>query len=187
VIYSWAQEVEWWMREKIQELNYTTWFMPNVNVLGERFPFGNPSYVESETIQYGDFLHVDFGVTALGLNTDTQHLGYVLYPGETEDDIPQSLLDGLHNANRLQDIVKSNMEIGTSGNQILKRSLEQMKNEGIKGKIYSHPIGDWGHSAGTLIGRCLPATFLGLQCLIVYRHGQSARPSPSSGRFAALG
>ena len=97
-------------------------------------------------------LHVDFGVTALGMNTDTQHLGYVLHPGETEDDIPKGLLEGLEKGNRMQDIVRSKMEVGRSGNGILEDCLAQMQSEGISGKVYSHPIGDWGHSAGTLIG-----------------------------------
>lgn len=97
-------------------------------------------------------LHVDFGITALGLNTDTQHLAYVLPPGQSETDIPQGLLKGLGTANRLEDIVRENMKPGLSGNAILSSSLSQMHSEGIKGKIYSHPIGDWGHSAGTLIG-----------------------------------
>lgn len=88
----------------------------------------------------------------MGMNTDTQHLAYVLYPGETEKDIPQGLKDGLKKANRLQDIVRENMKIGMSGNEILKKSLQQMKSEGLDGRVYSHPIGDWGHSAGTLIG-----------------------------------
>ncbi len=103
-------------------------------------------------INYGDLLHVDFGVTALGMNTDTQHLAYVLYPGETEKDIPQGLKDGLKKGNRLQDILIENMEVGKTGNEILKNALKQMKDEGFNGSIYSHPIGDWGHSAGTLIG-----------------------------------
>ena len=97
-------------------------------------------------------LHVDFGVTALGLNTDTQHLAYVLYPDEDESTIPSGLKAGLAKANRLQDIVISNMKVGTSGNDILRASLDQMHSEGFEGKIYCHPIGDWGHSAGTLIG-----------------------------------
>lgn len=86
------------------------------------------------------------------MNTDTQHHAYVLYPGETEKDIPTGLLDGLKKVNRLQDIVKANMIIGVSGNAILNTSLEQMRDEGFEGKIYCHPIGDFGHSAGTLIG-----------------------------------
>jgi hypothetical protein len=143
------------MRSKIQELNYTTWFHPSVSVLNDGDPFENLT-AKWDVIQFGDVLHVDFGVTAMGLNTDTQHLGYVLYPGETESDIPQGLVDGLHNANRVQDIVKSNMKIGVSGNEILKTCLKQMESEGITGRVYSHPIGDWGHSAGTLVGKCRP-------------------------------
>lgn len=82
----------------------------------------------------------------MGLNTDTQHLAYVLYPGETE--VPKSLRDGLKKANRLQDISKENMKIGKTGNEILKVSLATMREENFEGKIYSHAIGDWGHSAG---------------------------------------
>ncbi|KAJ8124297.1 hypothetical protein O1611_g9344 [Lasiodiplodia mahajangana] len=108
--------------------------------------------VADRPIQYGDLIHTDFGVTALGLNTDTQHLGYVLYPGETEADIPKGMLEGLAKVNRLQDIVKENMKIGMTGNEILKVSLDQMHAEGIEGKIYCHPTGEWGHSAGTVIG-----------------------------------
>lgn len=140
------QDVEWWLREKYQVYNYTTWFMPSVEIVEpEGFRFG--------VVNYGDLLHVDFGVTALGLNTDTQHLGYVLYPGQTEKDVPKGLLEGLKKANRMQDIVASNIQVGATGNEILAASLQQMEREGIKGNIYSHPIGDWGHSAGSVIGK----------------------------------
>ena len=103
-------------------------------------------------IDFGNLLHVDFGITALGMNTDTQHLAYVLPPGHSESDIPQSYLDGLRKANRLQNIVKSHMKPGLTGNEILSNSLTTMHKAGINGRIYCHPIGDWGHSAGTLIG-----------------------------------
>jgi hypothetical protein len=160
------------MRSKIQELNYTTWFQPSVSVLNGGDPFENVT-AQLDRIQFGDVLHVDFGVTAMGLNTDTQHLGYVLYPGESESDVPQSLVDGLKNANRVQDIVKSNMKIGVSGNDILKSCLKQMEGEGITGRIYSHPIGDLGHSAGTLVGMFL-STFLS-PMTDFDRHVQSSR------------
>lgn len=120
-----------------------------------------PGSGPSATIEYGDMLHVDFGVTAMGLNTDTQHLAYVLYPGETE--VPKSFRDGLKKANRLQDISKENMKIGQTGNEILKASLAKMREENFEGKIYSHAIGDWGHSAGTVIGK-IPAWFAFLVC-----------------------
>ena len=149
-----SQDVEWWLRDKIQALNYTTWFMPSVSIIGPDSTPGSKDTITAQgthhVIQYGDLLHVDFGVTALGLNTDTQHLAYVLHPGETE--VPKGLRDGLKTVNRLQDIVRSNMKIGKTGNEILIKSLEVMRSEGIEGKIYCHPIGDWGHSAGTIIG-----------------------------------
>lgn len=164
------EDVEWWHREKMQQLNYTTWFQPTVSILGKSLFEGmvkndDPHFGDNDkVIQYGDLLHVDFGVTAMGMNTDTQHMAYVLSPGETADDIPQGYLDGLKKANRLQDIVKSNMKIGSTGNDILKISLKQMRSEGIEGRIYCHPIGDWGHSAGTLLGRIIPRSCQQLIC-----------------------
>ncbi|GAP86661.2 putative xaa-Pro aminopeptidase family enzyme [Rosellinia necatrix] len=153
-------DIEWWMREKVQALNYTTWFQPGVYITtADGFPAKAPTAPKGglraaadRPIEYGDVIHTDFGVTALGLNTDTQHLGYVLYPGETAADIPKGMIEGLKKANRLQDIVRENMKIGMTGNEILKASLGQMHAEGIEGKIYCHPTGEWGHSAGTVIG-----------------------------------
>lgn len=148
-------DVVWWMRERIQSLNYTTWFQPGVYILTEDdLPTGrdNPLDAPDHLIRYGDLIHTDFGVTALGLNTDTQHLGYVLRPGETAADIPQGFLEGLRKVNRLQDITRENMKIGLTGNEILKNILAQAHNEGIEGKIYCHATGEFGHSAGTVIG-----------------------------------
>lgn len=145
------------MREKIQQMNYTTWFPPSVTIFdgNTRWFTQTVSSNERETIMYGDMLHVDFGVTAMGMNTDTQHLAYVLYPGQSEDDVPKGLIDGLRKGNRMQDIVKDNMQIGKTGNEIMRKTYEQMAAEGIKGRVYSHPIGDWGHSAGTPFGETL--------------------------------
>ncbi|KAN0104966.1 hypothetical protein V8E51_010711 [Hyaloscypha variabilis] len=153
-----TDDVEWHLRSKLLALNYTTWFHPDVTILTSLSPTPStpnphpqkPSPHPRKTIQHHDLLHVDFGVSALGLNTDTQHLAYVLPPSTTS--IPSSLHHGLATTNRLQDIVRSNMLPGLSGNAILSNSLAEMRAEGINGKIYCHPIGDWGHSAGTLIG-----------------------------------
>jgi hypothetical protein len=152
-----AWDVEWWMREKIQSLNYTTWFHPSVFILTEddmpAMPLMDDPFAPDHPIQYGDLIHTDFGVSALGLNTDTQHLGYVLRPGETEEDIPKGFLEGLKKVNRLQDITRENMIIGKTGNDILKAILAQAHAEGIEGKIYCHATGEFGHSAGTVIGK----------------------------------
>jgi hypothetical protein len=101
-------------------------------------------------IEPGDVLHTDFGITAMRLNTDTQHMGYVLRAGET--DVPGGLKRALQNGNRLQDIVLRELQPGRSGNDVLRKSLAAMASAGIKGTVYCHPIGDHGHAAGPLIG-----------------------------------
>jgi hypothetical protein len=102
-------------------------------------------------IQRGDVLHCDFGITALRLNTDTQHMGYVLREGEREP--PAGLRSALARSNRLQDIVVDELRIGRTGNEVLAASLARMRAEGIDGTVYSHPVGMHGHGAGPLIGR----------------------------------
>ena len=97
-----------------------------------------------------DMLHVDIGITAMGMNTDTQHLGYILRPNETSP--PPSLKQGLRDSNRLQDFVRHQMTPGKTGDQVLAAIFDDMKNAELQGLIYSHPIGDYGHSAGALIG-----------------------------------
>jgi hypothetical protein len=95
-------------------------------------------------------LWTDFGITYLGLNTDTQHLAYVLKPGER--DAPAGLKQGLAAANRLQDILTSEFETGRSGNAILAAARAKALSAGLKPSIYSHPIGYHGHGAGSSIG-----------------------------------
>ncbi|KAL1946504.1 hypothetical protein VTO73DRAFT_14608 [Trametes versicolor] len=145
-----TEDVEWWYREKMLLLNVTTWNHPRVSVITpESFPGWEGT---QNVIQEGDVIHVDFGITAMGLNTDVQHMAYVLRTSQGETDAPAGLKEGLKKANRMQDIVLEVMEAGKSGNEVLKESLAQMKAEGIEGQIYCHPIGDFGHSAGAVIG-----------------------------------
>jgi hypothetical protein len=96
-------------------------------------------------------LHVDIGITAMNMNTDTQHLGYILRRNETSP--PKGLLRGLRAGNKLQDMVKKRMVPGTKGDDVLAAVKRDMRHEGLEGLIYSHPIGDYGHSAGALIGK----------------------------------
>jgi Xaa-Pro aminopeptidase len=104
----------------------------------------------SMLIERGDVLHVDFGFKALGLNTDTQHMGYVLREGEK--DVPAGIKLALKNANRLQDIVMERTRPGRTGNEVLADALAAMKAAGVNGSVYCHPVGDHGHGAGPLIG-----------------------------------
>jgi Xaa-Pro aminopeptidase len=105
---------------------------------------------DDPVIEAGDLLHCDVGITVARLNTDTQHLAYVLRPGEA--DAPDGLRTALANANALQDIAMDEIRPGRTGNEILAASLARMKAKKIDGTLYSHPIGLHGHGAGPLIG-----------------------------------
>jgi len=146
-------DVEWWYRDRIEALKLDTWFHPSVDIqrddTGERS--GDFSARAGEkVILPGDLLHVDFGITYLRFNTDTQQHAYVLKPEETN--APDGLVKALAVGNRLQDILTGQFKTGRSGNDILAAALDQARNEGIKATIYTHPIGFHGHAAGPTIG-----------------------------------
>ncbi len=142
-----TDDVVWWMRQRLADLGLDTWFHTDVDVQRAGVDLADSSVV---VIQRGDVLHCDFGITALGLNTDTQHMGYVLRAGERQP--PAGLLRALRNGNRLQDLVLAEVRAGRTGNEILAATLQRMRAEGIDGTVYSHPVGDRGHGAGPLIG-----------------------------------
>jgi hypothetical protein len=146
-----SQHVAWWLRQRTQELGYGTWFHPTVRVQKPGSP-GVRMLDESAgvVIERGDVLHVDYGLSAMRLNTDTQHMGYVLREGET--DPPAGIVAALRQAQRLQDIVLAELRPGRSGNEVLAASLAAMRKADINGSVYSHPIGDHGHGAGPLVG-----------------------------------
>ena len=147
-----TDDVVWWMREKVKKLGLDTWFHPSVDVQrkdnSDLYAFDGLS--KFDIIQPGDLVHCDFGITYLTLNTDTQELAYVLKPGETS--APEYLINALKEGNRVQDIFTNNFKQGATGNEILKQSLNQGKAEGLRPSIYTHPLGTYGHSAGTTLG-----------------------------------
>ena len=145
------QDVVWWLRQRVNEAGLGTWFQPSVRVQKPgKAGVSMLSEDDAVMIERGDVLHVDFGITALRLNTDTQHMGYVLREGEREP--PAGIRQALKNGNRLQDLLLERMRPGKTGNQVLADTLEAMQSAGIKGSVYTHPIGDHGHAAGPLIG-----------------------------------
>jgi Xaa-Pro aminopeptidase len=142
-----TQDVVWWLRQRTNDLGLGTWFHPTISVQRRGVEMGDSA---NPVIQRGDVLHSDFGITALGLNTDTQHMGYVLRDGETEP--PAGLRAALARSNRLQDLLLEEMVVGRTGNEVLAATLARMRAEGIEGTVYTHPIGDHGHGAGPTIG-----------------------------------
>jgi hypothetical protein len=148
-----TDDVVWWMRQKMLDLGLRAWFQPTIDIQAPGEPFGSIALKDKERrreILPGDMLHCDMGFYYLGLATDQQQLAYVLKPGET--DAPEGLKAGLADGNRLQEIHMAAMQVGRTGNQVLKAALEQAKGEGIEPMIYTHPLGYHGHAAGPTIG-----------------------------------
>ena len=145
------QDVVWWLRQQTNNLGFGTWFQPSVRVQGANKKDVDQLAEDAPVvIERGDVLHVDFGITAMRLNTDTQHMGYVLKPGEIAP--PPSIRKALANGNRMQDIMLEEMRPGRTGNEVLAAALKRIHNDGINGTVYTHPIGDHGHGAGPLVG-----------------------------------
>ncbi len=145
-----TEDVVWWYREEIKRLKLDTWFQPSVSIQREEAETTMMRRPQPLVIMPGDLLHVDFGITYLRLNTDTQQHAYILKPGET--DAPEYLKNAFKRGNKLQDILTSNFKEGKSGNAILSDSRSQAIAAGINPSIYTHPIGYHGHAAGTTIG-----------------------------------
>jgi len=150
-----TDDVVWWFRQRITNLGLDTWFHPTVDV--QRADANDFEHLrtfskrpDKQVIMPGDLIHVDFGITYLRLNTDQQQHAYILRPGET--DVPDAIKAAFKQGNRLQEILTEQFKVGLTGNQILRAALQQAEVEGIKGTIYTHPIGVHGHAAGPTIG-----------------------------------
>lgn len=142
-----ADDVSWWLREKVSSLGLKVWFQPSVGIVRR----GRTGMLEGdEIIRPGDMLWTDFGLTYLNLNTDIQHLAYVLKDGERE--APKGLRAGLLAANRVQDALTGSFRTGRTGNQMLAEARGKALAMGLTPSIYSHPIGLHGHGAGSSIG-----------------------------------
>ena len=108
------QDVVWWLRQQVADRSLGTWFQPSVRVQRQAKAVATAASFLSEdgpvVIERGDVLHVDFGVQGLRLNTDTQHMGYVLKEGETV--APAGIVKALGKAKRMQDLLLERMKPG---------------------------------------------------------------------------
>ncbi|WP_066532850.1 M24 family metallopeptidase [Erythrobacter sp. CCH5-A1] len=142
-----AEQVQWWYRDRLMALGLDPWFHPSVAIQRQ----GAKGMLEGEeVIRPGDLLWTDFGITYLRLNTDTQHLAYVLKPGETA--APAGLKAGLAGSNKVQDFLRAAFKPGRSGNEALALARADAIAAGLDPSIYTHPIGHHGHGAGPSIG-----------------------------------
>ncbi|MBS2025360.1 MAG: M24 family metallopeptidase, partial [Deltaproteobacteria bacterium] len=140
--------------DELGKAGVSTWFQPDVRVQRK----GNKSDLsrgflsvaqEAEVIQRGDLVHIDFGVTYLGLNTDWQKMAYVLGDGET--DAPAGLKVALAHTNALQEAVMQESKPGRAAADVYEAVMARMATQGIEAQVYSHPLGNQGHGLGASI------------------------------------
>ena len=148
-------DVRRWLYDALWEARVTTWFQPDMRVqrqgMKDGFSRGFLAVAdEAIVIQRGDLLHVDFGVTSLGLSTDWQKMAYVLRDGEK--DVPEGLKRALANTQALQDAMMLRASRpGRSSADVYDATMAEMKEKGIEAKVYSHPLGAQGHGLGASI------------------------------------
>lgn len=139
-----TQDVEWWFRQRVNDLGLEKWFDPTISI--QRDKKEAAKYSDKSVIRRGDLLHCDVGLIYLGLCTDMQHQAYVCRSGET--DAPEGLKEALRRANRIADVFMAEFVQGRTGTEIVTAAMKKGEAEGLRPLIYMHPIGFHGHGAG---------------------------------------
>ncbi len=148
-------DVRRWLYDQLWENRVGTWFQPDLRVQRKSkkndTSRGFLAVASEETvIERGDVVHLDFGITYMGLNTDWQKMAYVLLPGEK--DAPAGLKNAMKNTNALQDALTQHAaRPGRPAAEVYNLAMDEMKQKGIEAQIYSHPIGNQGHGLGPSI------------------------------------
>ena len=147
-------DVRRWLYDEMGKRDLTTWFQQDLRV--QRKGMANNTSrgflavaPEEVVIQKGDVVHLDFGITYMGLNTDWQKMTYVLRDGEK--DVPEGLKKALANTNALQDAMVKYSRPGRAAGDVYNDVMNEMKQKGIEAKVYSHPLGFQGHGLGASI------------------------------------
>ncbi len=147
-------DVRRWMYDELWWHGVRTWFQPDMRVqrrqvegVGSR---GFLAVAPAETvIERGDVIHIDFGISYMGLDSDWQKMAYVLLPDEV--DVPAGMKAAMANTNALQDALAEASRPGKTAGQAYEETMAAMEAAGISAQIYSHPLGNQGHGLGPSI------------------------------------
>ncbi len=148
-------EVRRWLYDALGAHGVTTWFQPDLRVQrrGATSPTSRGFLAvapERMVIERGDVVHVDFGITYMGLDTDWQKMAYVLREGE--QDVPEGLKRAMRNTNTLQDaLMRRHSRPGRLAGDVYLDTMAEMGEQKIEAMIYSHPVGAQGHGLGASI------------------------------------
>jgi Xaa-Pro dipeptidase len=147
-------DVRRWLYDAMGANGVNTWFQQDIRLQRKGL---NPSTSrgflaiapENTVIEPGDVIHVDFGITFMGFNTDWQKMAYILRPGEKE--APEGLKNAMKNTNILQETLMTDSRPGKLAGDVYNEIMAEMTKRGIEAKVYSHPIGFQGHGLGAAL------------------------------------
>ena len=148
-------EVRRWLYDALWAHGVRTWFQPDLRVQRRGTPGATSRGFlavapEATVIERGDVVHLDFGLSYMGFDTDWQKMAYVLREGET--DVPAGLKAAMRNTNTLQDaVMRRHSRPGRLAADVYTDTMAEMTTAGIEAMIYSHPIGLHGHGLGASI------------------------------------
>ncbi|WP_375770574.1 M24 family metallopeptidase [Archangium gephyra] len=147
-------DVRRWLYDELGRWGVGTWFQPDLRVQRKGQGAGSSRGFlavakEDVVIQRGDLLHVDFGISYLGLHSDWQKMAYVLREGEK--DVPEGLKRALANTHALQDALVRESRPGRPSGEVYEAVMAAMKEKDIQAQVYSHPLGNQGHALGASI------------------------------------
>ncbi len=148
-------DVRRFMYDALWDAGVTTWFQPDLRVQRRGMEqVGSRGFLaiapEGTVLEPGDLVHVDFGISYMGLDSDWQKMAYLLLPGETE--APAGLVDALANTHALQDaLMLRASRPGRTVGEVYAMTMADMDERGITAQVYSHPLGNHGHGLGPSI------------------------------------
>lgn len=145
-----VNDLVWFYWQRAVDLGLDLAFRPYFRIIRNEVAYAY--YGKEDTvIRPGDVIHCDVGINYLRLNSDNQHLAYVLKPGET--DASSGLKSLMAQTNQMQDIFMGEFRRNISGNELQQNILKRARKEGISNpKVYSHSLGLYLHQPGPLIG-----------------------------------
>ena len=147
-------DVRRWLYTRSHAAGFVPWFQPDLRVqrkgtAGETSRGFLAVAREAVVIEPGDVVHLDFGLTYMGLASDWQKMAYVLADGES--DVPAGLKRAMANTNALQDGLVRLSRPGKPAGDVHTETMAEMQAKGITAQIYSHPLGNQGHALGASI------------------------------------
>jgi len=148
-------DVRRWLHDALAAHGVRTWFQPDLRVQKPNRPNATSRGFlavapESTLIERGDVVHVDFGISYMGFDTDWQKMAYVLREGER--DVPEGLKQAMRNTNTLQDaLMRRHSRPGRLAGDVYLDTMAEMGERKIEAMIYSHPVGAQGHGLGASI------------------------------------